>query len=445
MKNYCSIIWGIFFCCSHSFLQAQDYSFGQAPSIVVSGTAIALGALKFEPTESFVLTDLTLSQTTTSSLTDGFESLPFFLTFSKLSPPFTGRLFLDFQTTTITETTSLTIAIFDNEDWFFNEETDVDFNEKIAELFLYNQLLRELTLAVSPDSYTDSDSDGIVDAIDLDRDNDGILNVVEGDSDWDNDGIPNDRDSDSDGDGCPDAFESGITINQTAISSMTVDTNGRLLLEEAYGLPTDGDMNGVADFLQLGNPPRIVTQPQRNLVIGREGIELVITTTRPQRLKFQWEYLSDSENETWLPLEERTTFEGVQTSSLQVNRLAKGMETINIRAQINDPSFPCSAPIYSDIFSLTYPPLFIPNVFTPNNDGKNDRWLIENIYRFDNASVYIINRWGMLVFQQENFEGSWDGQSNVATLSGNGSLPEGVYFYSLILDGDQFEGFIYKK
>ena len=445
MRNYRSVIIGVFFCCLNNFSQAQGYSFGQTPSIVVSGTAVAFGALKFEPTESFVLTDLTLSQTTTSSLTDGFESLPFFLTFNKTSLPYTGRLFLDFQSTTITETTSLTIAIFDNEDWFFNEETDINFNEKIAELFVYEQLLRELTLAVSPDSYTDSDSDGIVDAIDLDRDNDGILNVVEGDSDWDNDGIPNDRDPDSDGDGCPDSIESGMIVNQTTTSSMTVDTNGRLLLEEAYALPMDGDMDGVADFLQVGNPPGIVTQPQQNLIIGREGVELVITTTRPQRLKFRWEYLSDSEYETWLPLDEGTAFEGVHTASLQVNRLAKGIETINIRAQINDPSFPCGAPIYSDKFSLNYPPLFIPNAFTPNSDGKNDYWFIENIYRYENASVYIINRWGMLVFQQENFDGSWDGQSNVATLSGNGSLPEGVYFYSLILDGDQFEGFIYKK
>jgi len=89
--------------------------------------------------------------------------------------------------------------------------------------------------------------------------------------------------------------------------------------------------------------------------------------------------------------------------------------------------------------------LFIPNAFSPNKDGKNDRWFIENIHRYDSASVNILNRWGILVFQQENFQGSWDGQSNVATLSGNGSLPEGVYFYSLILDGDQFKGFIFKK
>ncbi|MGC6503202.1 MAG: thrombospondin type 3 repeat-containing protein, partial [Flavobacteriaceae bacterium] len=282
-------------------LQAQDYSFGQAPAFVASGTAVAFGALKLEPSAPFILTDIALRQTTSSNLVNGFEPFPFILTFSKPSPPYTGRIFLDFSSasTTVTATTSLTLAIYDNDTWLFDRESHIDVIKKIIASNRYKQVLKALTLAIPPDSFTDSDADGVIDAIDLDRDNDGILNIVEGDTDWDNDGIPNDRDPDSDNDGCPDSLESGMIISQTFISSMTVDSNGRLLLAEAYGLPTDGDMDGVADFLQLGNPPGIVTQPQRNLVIGREGVELVITTTRPQQHTFQWEYLSDSENETW--------------------------------------------------------------------------------------------------------------------------------------------------
>ena len=51
----------------------------------------------------------------------------------------------------------------------------------------------------------------------------------------------------------------------------------------------------------------------------------------------------------------------------------------------------------------------------------------------------------MLVFQEEKFKGSWNGRSNVTSLSGNGTLPEGVYFYNLVLDSEIYEGFIYKR
>ena len=434
-------------CCLNGHLQAQDYSFGQAPAFVASGTAVAFGALKLEPSAPFILTDITLRQTTSSNLVNGFEPLPFFLTFSKPSAPYTGRIFLDFSSasSTVTATTSLTLAIYDNDRWLFDRASHMDAIKKIVTSNRYNQVLKALTLAIPPDSFTDSDADGVIDAIDMDRDNDGILNIVEGDTDWDNDGIPNDRDLDSDGDGCADAIEAGVMDFSTATSTTTVDNNGRLLLAEAYTLPVDADMDGEADFLQAGRTPKILSQPQKNLVITSGGIDLVITTSRPQQLTLQWEYQLDAANGTWQPLNEGVAFVGVKAESLRVNRLAHGVESVSIRAQITDPSYPCSIPIYSDVITLTYPPLFIPNAFTPNDDGKNDQWLVENIYRYKNASVYIVNRWGMLVFQEDRFNGSWDGRSNVSTLSGNGSLPEGVYFYSLILDGDSYEGFIYKR
>lgn len=52
--------------------------------------------------------------------------------------------------------------------------------------------------------------------------------------------------------------------------------------------------------------------------------------------------------------------------------------------------------------------IWVPNAFTPNNDGKNDVFLpyVENVafYR-----LYIFNRWGQLVFYTENPTEGWDG------------------------------------
>ena len=43
--------------------------------------------------------------------------------------------------------------------------------------------------------------------------------------------------------------------------------------------------------------------------------------------------------------------------------------------------------------------LRIPNVFTPNGDGKNDTFYLENLSSFEFNEVTIINRWGSTVYQ----------------------------------------------
>lgn len=71
--------------------------------------------------------------------------------------------------------------------------------------------------------------------------------------------------------------------------------------------------------------------------------------------------------------------------------------------------------------------LFIPNVITPNDDGKNDTWRIENIQLFPRNKVVIVNRWGDVVHKSEYYDNDWDG-----TFSG-GLLPAGTYYYMLDL------------
>jgi len=54
--------------------------------------------------------------------------------------------------------------------------------------------------------------------------------------------------------------------------------------------------------------------------------------------------------------------------------------------------------------------LVIPTAFTPNGDGYNDTWEIENIEIYPDARVEIFNRWGELLFVSGNgYEKKWDG------------------------------------
>ena len=66
--------------------------------------------------------------------------------------------------------------------------------------------------------------------------------------------------------------------------------------------------------------------------------------------------------------------------------------------------------------------LHIPNVFTPNQDGVNDSYLItaKGILEFN---IVIVNRWGNVVFESNDILNSWDGTAN------GQPCQDGVYFY----------------
>jgi gliding motility-associated-like protein len=75
----------------------------------------------------------------------------------------------------------------------------------------------------------------------------------------------------------------------------------------------------------------------------------------------------------------------------------------------------------------------IPNVFSPNNDGKNDIFYIPGLNKeiYSSSTIYIYNRWGNLVYQNKEFglNGSWwKGKDSTGK-----ELPSDTYFYELVL------------
>ena len=67
--------------------------------------------------------------------------------------------------------------------------------------------------------------------------------------------------------------------------------------------------------------------------------------------------------------------------------------------------------------------LKIPNVFSPNGDNINDKWIIENLANYIDKRVEIFNRYGQSIFYSLDYSKPWDG-----TFKGK-DLPVGVYFY----------------
>jgi gliding motility-associated-like protein len=81
----------------------------------------------------------------------------------------------------------------------------------------------------------------------------------------------------------------------------------------------------------------------------------------------------------------------------------------------------------------------VPNIFTPDGDGRNDKFYPVMTC---NALAYqfkIYNRWGLLIFETSDQDDKWDG-----TYRGN-TVPEGVYFFLIKYNFDSSTGKLYDK
>src|SRR5690606_6698757 len=65
------------------------------------------------------------------------------------------------------------------------------------------------------------------------------------------------------------------------------------------------------------------------------------------------------------------------------------------------------------------PDLYIPNTFTPNGDGKNDRFEIIGWEAYDRIELVVFNRWGNEVYRNVDYDNSWTGDG----------LNNGTYYY----------------
>jgi gliding motility-associated-like protein len=76
----------------------------------------------------------------------------------------------------------------------------------------------------------------------------------------------------------------------------------------------------------------------------------------------------------------------------------------------------------------------LPNVFSPNADGQNDEYKINDIEFAEWFELYIYNRWGHLVFESKDANTVWKGEANTSTDASNG-----VYFVLLNYENCQGE------
>ncbi|WP_338762633.1 gliding motility-associated C-terminal domain-containing protein [Bernardetia sp. ABR2-2B] len=64
------------------------------------------------------------------------------------------------------------------------------------------------------------------------------------------------------------------------------------------------------------------------------------------------------------------------------------------------------------------------DVITPDGNGLNDQLYIEEIERYPDNELVIINRWGQEVYRKKGYNNDWEGANETG-----GILPAGTYFY----------------
>lgn len=62
---------------------------------------------------------------------------------------------------------------------------------------------------------------------------------------------------------------------------------------------------------------------------------------------------------------------------------------------------------------------------TPNNDGKNDFFVIKNLDQYAGNQLTVFNSYGSVVFTRQNYTNDWSASE----------LPDGSYFYQLKVTG----------
>ncbi|MCK0145294.1 gliding motility-associated C-terminal domain-containing protein [Arenibacter sp. F26102] len=117
------------------------------------------------------------------------------------------------------------------------------------------------------------------------------------------------------------------------------------------------------------------------------------------------------------------TFSGIDISDLQ-----DGIVTITVN--ITDAAGNTSSAVVSVEKDTQDSAIMVPKGFSPNGDGINDSWVIENLDAFPNHIIKVYNRSGNEVFSATNYQNNWEGISNGKRVIGNNKrLPTGAYYY----------------
>lgn len=98
----------------------------------------------------------------------------------------------------------------------------------------------------------------------------------------------------------------------------------------------------------------------------------------------------------------------------------------------------CSDTIDYNVYIVPSTTLYAPNTFTPNNDGKNDLFMVYGEY-VEDFHMMIFDRWGNLIYETYDMTKGWDGRAN-----GGKSVAQIDTYVWVVTYSEQYMGYKHK-
>lgn len=151
-----------------------------------------------------------------------------------------------------------------------------------------------------------------------------------------------------------------------------------------------------------------------------EGSEISISAfTSPQpapNATYEWSFNTEVFN---------TTSNG-ESGSFNIPELPDGVAVDTAYLTVSIVSADGCSQSMTDTLLWLNNPVEVPNVFTPNGDGINELFTTISIVPVDIRAIRIWNRWGKLVYDNDDNEGAWDGTLNDEAAASD------VYIYEIL-------------
>jgi len=161
------------------------------------------------------------------------------------------------------------------------------------------------------------------------------------------------------------------------------------------------------------------TEAKSYSVLGKKGSTFSWTVEGAESSMKNDSSISD----VWNPIASEFVIEVTETDAFGcVSQSLK--KEIRFDSQLNQTGSPCSRSKY---------PLLIPNLISPNGDGKNEFFEILNMEYYPKTRLSIVNRWGKEIYSTANYNQEFSFKN----------YGEGIYFYMINTDdGHQINGYI---
>ena len=164
--------------------------------------------------------------------------------------------------------------------------------------------------------------------------------------------------------------------------------------------------DSLSDSIHIAARPTSDFRVDEQICLGKDA-EIVFTGTASPTATYNWNFSG------------ATVSSGTGPGPYIISVQDSGAYLITLMVtQDSCPSDTTAKSVFAKVCEVT-----IPNIITPNGDGKNDVLRIAGLESFPESALFIYNRWGKLIYQNNDYQNDWDGENHA----------DGVYYYVLIL------------